>query len=148
MTEYQITMKQMQILRFFYFNDDFENVWRYAVFFFSAAMRNKIFYHTQQGLKRKISRLLFKLFLKKFFTLSRYSPVTYTILLLLQFLMKPLPYLFVAICKIFFSKLSGIFSPSDSTLACVSYSLELYNYRNSSKCLKILAIIIFCWAKI
>ena len=23
MTEYQITMKQMQILRFFYFNDDF-----------------------------------------------------------------------------------------------------------------------------
>ena len=25
MTEYQVTMKQMQSLRFFYFNDDFQN---------------------------------------------------------------------------------------------------------------------------
>ena len=25
MTEYQITIKQMQILRFFYFDDDFQN---------------------------------------------------------------------------------------------------------------------------
>ena len=44
--------------------------------FCSAAMRNKIFYHTQQGLKRKISRLVFKLFPRKFFALSKYSAVT------------------------------------------------------------------------
>ena len=31
---------------------------------------------SQQGLKRKISRLVFKLFLGKGFTLSKYSPVT------------------------------------------------------------------------
>ena len=31
---------------------------------------------SQQGLKRKISRLIFKLFLGKGFTLSKYSPVT------------------------------------------------------------------------
>ena len=48
-----------------------------------AAMRNKICYQTikekpsHQGLKRKISRLVFKLFPGKAFTLSKYSPVTW-----------------------------------------------------------------------
>ena len=37
---------------------------------------NKIYYQTQQGLKRKISRLVFKLFLGKLFALSKYAPVT------------------------------------------------------------------------
>ena len=40
-----------------------------------AATRNKICYQTQQGLKRKISRLVFKFFPGKFFALSKYSPV-------------------------------------------------------------------------
>ena len=48
-----------------------------------AAMRNKICYQTikekpsHRGLKRKISRLVFKLFPVKAFTLSKYSPVTW-----------------------------------------------------------------------
>ena len=111
-----------------------------------AATRKKIFYHTQQGLKRKISRLVFKLFPRKLFALSKYSPVT------LHY--SPAPAILnetpaLPVCSnmqdIFLQAFRNInFSPSDSTLACVSYSLEFYNYRNSSKCLKILAIIIFC----
>ena len=39
-------------------------------------MINIIYYQTQQGLKRKISRLVFKLFPGKHFALSKYAPVT------------------------------------------------------------------------
>ena len=46
------------------------------MFFCLAATRNRTCYQTQQGLKCKISRLVFKLFLGKFFALSKYSPVT------------------------------------------------------------------------
>ena len=46
------------------------------MFFCSAATINKICYQTQQGLKCKIPRLIFKLFPGKFFALSKYAPVT------------------------------------------------------------------------
>ena len=46
------------------------------MFFFLAATRNEICYQTQQDLKRKISRLVFKFFPGKVFALSKYSPVT------------------------------------------------------------------------
>jgi len=41
-----------------------------------AVKRNRTCYQTQQGLKCKICRLVFKLLLGKFFALSKYSPVT------------------------------------------------------------------------
>ena len=48
-------------------------VWQLQEINFAIGQLEKL---SQQGLKRKISRLVFKLFLGKGFTLSKYSPVT------------------------------------------------------------------------
>ena len=48
-------------------------VWQLQEINFAIRQLEKL---SQQGLKRKISRLIFKLFLGKGFTLSKYSPVT------------------------------------------------------------------------
>ena len=59
----------------------FETMQRYAVFFVWQLQEIKLAIRqhekpSQQGLKRKISKLIFKLFPGKGFTLSKYSPVT------------------------------------------------------------------------
>ena len=87
----------------------FETVKRYAVFLFGSYEKYNLLSdsrksHLSRVIKRKISRLIFKLFPGKGFALSKYSPVTlhYKFLLLLQFLMKPLGctiHIFGAFCR-------------------------------------------------